>query len=184
MAERVEYRGTLRDLPLGSRRAEARSASRKGPTAQQVSNLVAIVLPFAGFGLAVVLLWGGPIQWIDLIVLVVGYVVTCLGITVGFHRLLTHRSFQTYPAVRYSLAVLGTLAVEGSVIKWVADHRKHHDFADEDGDPHTPHQGRARSSGRTPGASGTPTSGGCSTRSARPTAVATRPTCSRTAPCA
>ena len=140
MAERVEYRGTLRDLPLGSRRAEARSASRKGPTAQQVSNLVAIVLPFAGFGLAVVLLWGGPFQWIDLIVLVVGYVVTCLGITVGFHRLLTHRSFQTYPAVRYSLAVLGTLAVEGSVIKWVADHRKHHDFADEDGDPHTPHE--------------------------------------------
>jgi hypothetical protein len=58
---------------------------------------------------------------------------------VGLHRLLTHRSFQTYPAVRYALAVLGTLAVEGSVIKWVADHRKHHDFADEDGDPHSPH---------------------------------------------
>jgi stearoyl-CoA desaturase (Delta-9 desaturase) len=62
-------------------------------------------------------------------------VATCLGITVGFHRLLTHRSFQTYPAVRYGLAVLGTLAVEGSVIKWVADHRRHHAFADQDGDP-------------------------------------------------
>jgi stearoyl-CoA desaturase (Delta-9 desaturase) len=111
-----------------------------GPTAQQVSNLVAIVLPFAAFGFAVVMLWGGPITWIDLTVLVVGYVATCLGITVGFHRLLTHRSFQTHPAVRYSLAVLGTLAVEGSVIKWVADHRKHHDFADEDGDPHSPHE--------------------------------------------
>src|SRR6185503_2962159 len=97
-------------------------------------------LPFAGFGLAVVLLWGGPIQWIDLVVLVVGYVVTCLGITVGFHRLLTHRSFKTPPAVRYGLAVLGTLAVEGSVIKWVTDHRKHHDFTDEPGDPHSPHE--------------------------------------------
>jgi stearoyl-CoA desaturase (delta-9 desaturase) len=70
----------------------------------------------------------------------VGYAATCLGITVGFHRLLTHRAFKTYPAVRYTLAVLGTLAVEGSVIKWVTDHRKHHDFADEDGDPHSPHE--------------------------------------------
>ncbi len=69
-----------------------------------------------------------------------GYVATCLGITVGFHRLLTHRSFQTYPAVRYALAVFGTLAVEGSVIKWVADHRKHHVFTDQEGDPHSPHE--------------------------------------------
>ena len=119
------------------------SSSRKGPTAQQITNFVAIVLPFAAFGFAVAVFWGGPIQWIDLTVLVVGYIATCLGITVGFHRLLTHRSFQTYPAVRYSLAVLGTLAVEGSVIKWVADHRKHHDFADHDGDPHTPHDSEA-----------------------------------------
>jgi stearoyl-CoA desaturase (Delta-9 desaturase) len=117
-----------------------RSHSPTIPTAQQVSNFVAIVLPFGAFGFAVVMLWGGPIQWIDLVVLAVGYIATCLGITVGFHRLLTHRSFQTYPAIRYSLAVLGTLAVEGSVIKWVADHRKHHDFADEAGDPHTPHE--------------------------------------------
>ena len=107
------------------------SSSPRGPTAQQITNFVAIVLPFAAFGFAVAVFWGGPIQWIDLTVLVVGYIATCLGITVGFHRLLTHRSFQTYPAVRYSLAVLGTLAVEGSVIKWVADHRKHHDFADQ-----------------------------------------------------
>jgi stearoyl-CoA desaturase (Delta-9 desaturase) len=71
--------------------------------------------------------------------LAVGYAATCLGITVGFHRLLTHRSFQTYPVVRYALAVLGTLAVEGSVLKWVADHRKHHAFADEAGDPYSPH---------------------------------------------
>ena len=104
-----------------------------------MTNLAAIVIPFAAFVLAVVLLWGRLVEWIDLAVLAVGYALTCLGVTVGFHRLLTHRSFETYPAVRYSLAVLGTLAVEGSVIKWVADHRKHHDFADEDGDPHSPH---------------------------------------------
>jgi stearoyl-CoA desaturase (Delta-9 desaturase) len=110
-------------------------------TANQVTNVVAIVLPFAGVALAVVLLRGRVVAWIDVVVLVVGYAATCLGVTVGFHRLLTHRSFQTYPAVRYGLAVLGTLGVEGSVIKWVADHRKHHDFADEPGDPHSPHDG-------------------------------------------
>jgi stearoyl-CoA desaturase (delta-9 desaturase) len=103
--------------------------------------VVAIVLPFAGVALAVVLLRGRVVAWIDVVVLLVGYAATCLGVTVGFHRLLTHRSFKTYPAVRYGLAVLGTLGVEGSVIKWVADHRKHHDFADEPGDPHSPHDG-------------------------------------------
>src|SRR5665809_60562 len=114
--------------------ASAHLSDRAGVhgTAHQVTN-------FAAFVLAVVLLWGRLAEWIDLAVLVVGYAVTCLGVTVGFHRLLTHRSFQTYPAVRYALAVLGTLAVEGSVIKWVADHRKHHAFADEPGDPHSPH---------------------------------------------
>ena len=107
--------------------------------AHQVTNLVAIVLPFVAAVLAGALLWERVLGWIDVTVLVVGYVATCLGITVGFHRLLTHRAFETYPAVRYALAVLGTLAVEGSVIKWVADHRKHHDFTDEPGDPHSPH---------------------------------------------
>ena len=107
--------------------------------AHQVTNVVAIVLPFAAAVAAGVLLWQRWIGWFDVTVLVAGYVVTCLGITVGFHRLLTHRAFETYAAVRYTLAVLGTLAVEGSVIKWVADHRKHHDFTDEPGDPHSPH---------------------------------------------
>ena len=107
--------------------------------AHQITNVIALVLPFAAALAAGALLWHGLIGWIDIMVLVVGYVATCLGITVGFHRLLTHRAFQTPPAVRYLLAVFGTLAVEGSVIKWVADHRKHHDFTDEPGDPHSPH---------------------------------------------
>ena len=108
--------------------------------AHQLTNVAAIVIPLAAFVLAAVMLWGRFVEWIDLAVLAVGYVATCLGITVGFHRLLTHRSFQTYPAVRYALAVFGTLAVEGSVIKWVADHRKHHVFTDQEGDPHSPHE--------------------------------------------
>jgi stearoyl-CoA desaturase (delta-9 desaturase) len=122
------------------------SAQRASPHAaghsfaHQATNVVAITLPLAAFAVAAVLAWGELFQWVDLVVLVVGYTVTCLGITVGFHRMLTHRSFETYPAVRYALAVLGTLAVEGSVIKWVADHRKHHAFTDQEGDPHSPHE--------------------------------------------
>jgi stearoyl-CoA desaturase (delta-9 desaturase) len=108
--------------------------------ARRASNLVALSLPVVGFVLAVILFGSRFVAPVDLALLVVGYAATCLGITVGFHRLLTHRAFQTYPAVRYTLAVLGTLAVEGSVIKWVTDHRKHHDFADHEGDPHSPHE--------------------------------------------
>jgi stearoyl-CoA desaturase (delta-9 desaturase) len=115
-------------------------AAGRATAARQVSNLLALVVPFLGFALAIVLCWRRFVEPVDLVLLAVGYVATGLGITVGFHRLLTHRAFQTYPAVRYGLAVLGTLAVEGSVIKWVTDHRKHHTFADDEGDPHSPHE--------------------------------------------
>jgi stearoyl-CoA desaturase (delta-9 desaturase) len=77
----------------------------------------------------------------DLAIFAVFYVATALGVTVGFHRLFTHRSFMTTRPVRVILAVLGSAAVEGPVISWVADHRKHHAFSDRDGDPHSPHVG-------------------------------------------
>ncbi len=109
--------------------------------ARRTVNLVAVLLPPLAVVVAAVLSWNQLVEPVDLVILAVGYGLTCVGITVGFHRLLTHRAFQTYPSVRYTLAVLGTLAVEGSAIKWVTDHRKHHDFADEAGDPHTPHGG-------------------------------------------
>ena len=129
--------------------------------ARRTVNLVAVLLPPLAIVVAAVLSWNELVEPVDLVVLAVGYGLTCLGITVGFHRLLTHRAFQTYPAVRYALAVLGTLAVEGSVIKWVTDHRKHHDFADEAGDPHTPTAPAPGCAARSK-ASGTPTSAGCS----------------------
>jgi stearoyl-CoA desaturase (delta-9 desaturase) len=73
----------------------------------------------------------------------IGLVCTGLGVTVGFHRMLTHRSFKTSPFLRGLLAALGSAAIEGPVISWVADHRKHHAFSDRDGDPHSPHVGHA-----------------------------------------
>ena len=101
------------------------------------------------------------------------YVVTALGITIGYHRLLTHRAFQTHKPIEYALAAAGSMAVQGPVIDWVADHRKHHAHTDEEGDPHSPAR-RPRQRPRR--ASGTRTSAGCSTPTARPTGASTRPT--------
>jgi stearoyl-CoA desaturase (delta-9 desaturase) len=84
-------------------------------------------------------LWNRGATWTDLLLLAVLYVVSMAGITVGFHRLLTHRSFATSRALETTFAVAGSLAVQGPVINWVADHRRHHAFADRPGDPHSPH---------------------------------------------
>jgi stearoyl-CoA desaturase (delta-9 desaturase) len=100
-------------------------------------------LPFGALGLAGWLTWGGALHWQDVLVLVVTYVLSGIGITVGYHRLFTHRSFKTTRAVRAVLAVLGAMAIEGSVIEWVSTHRKHHAFSDQPGDPHSPHVDQA-----------------------------------------
>ena len=104
-------------------------------------TLVAVitVVPMVALGIAAWRSWDGLLQPSDVAVFVVLYVLTGLGVTVGFHRLFTHRSFKTSAAVRGTLAVLGSAAIEGPVISWVADHRKHHAFADLPGDPHSPH---------------------------------------------
>jgi stearoyl-CoA desaturase (delta-9 desaturase) len=104
-------------------------------------NIVAIVVPFIGLALAIGLLWGRMVGVSELLILLVGYLLTGIGVTVGYHRLFTHRSFETYRPVRYVFAVLGQLAIEGDVVTWVADHRKHHQFSDREGDPHSPHAG-------------------------------------------
>jgi stearoyl-CoA desaturase (Delta-9 desaturase) len=106
---------------------------------EKTANLLAVVLPFVATLAAIPLLWNQLIGWSDLAILVGMYLLTAFGITVGYHRLLTHRAFDTPAPMRYGLAVLGSMAVQGSVIAWVADHRKHHAFSDSDGDPHSPH---------------------------------------------
>ena len=109
--------------------------------AQRTVNLIGVVVPFVGVVVAIVLLWNRAVGPADLAILAVMYLVTGLGVTVGYHRLLTHRAFQTYPLVERAFAVLGSLSVQGSVLDWVADHRKHHAHADKEGDPHSPHVG-------------------------------------------
>ncbi|HYM58486.1 MAG TPA: fatty acid desaturase [Solirubrobacteraceae bacterium] len=110
--------------------------------AHKISNLTGAVIPFLAFIAAIVLLWNRIVDWSDLAVLAVMYLLAGFGVTVGFHRLLTHRSFQTFKPVEYLFATLGSMAVQGPVISWVADHRKHHAHTDEEGDPHSPHVGR------------------------------------------
>jgi stearoyl-CoA desaturase (Delta-9 desaturase) len=97
------------------------------------------VLPILALGVAAWRSWDGLLQPADLVVFGVLYLLTGLSVTVGFHRLFTHRSFKTGRVVRAVLAILGSAAIEGPVISWVADHRKHHAFADVPGDPHSPH---------------------------------------------
>ena len=108
-------------------------------TSERIVRWVVFVVPPAALAVGGWLAWGGSLHWPDLLVLAITYTLTGLGITVGFHRLLTHRSFKTTRAVRAVLAVLGSMAVEGPVLEWVATHRKHHRYSDRPGDPHSPH---------------------------------------------
>jgi stearoyl-CoA desaturase (Delta-9 desaturase) len=109
--------------------------------ARRIGNLVGVLAPFAGVAVAVVLLWNRAVDASDLALFGVTYVLMALGVTVGYHRLLTHRSFQTYKPIEYAFAGLGSMALQGSVLDWVADHRKHHAHTDIEGDPHSPHVG-------------------------------------------
>jgi stearoyl-CoA desaturase (delta-9 desaturase) len=111
----------------------------KVPNGQRIGNLIGVTIPFAGFVAALALTWQRLVGVSDLAILTSMYAASALGATLGFHRLLTHRSFETYRWVKYVFAVLGSLSVQGSVIRWVASHRKHHAHADHDGDPHSPH---------------------------------------------
>jgi len=115
----------------------------KDDLAGRAATIVATLAPLALVGFAAWRAWGGALRWSDLVVLAVTYLLTGLGVTVGFHRLFTHRSFKAGAPLRALLAVLGSAAVEGPVIEWVANHRRHHRFSDRHGDPHSPHVERA-----------------------------------------
>jgi stearoyl-CoA desaturase (delta-9 desaturase) len=97
------------------------------------------VLPFVGLFVVAWQVWNSLLSWSDLVVFAILYLICGLGVTVGFHRHLTHRAFKTSRPVRAALAIAGSMAIEGPVTSWVADHRKHHQFSDQVGDPHSPH---------------------------------------------
>jgi stearoyl-CoA desaturase (delta-9 desaturase) len=107
--------------------------------AHKAANLIGVTLPPAALITSVVLLWNKAIGPLELGLMIGLYVITCLGVTLGYHRMFTHRAFESSRVFKGIIAAMGSMAVEGSVITWVADHRKHHAFTDQDGDPHSPH---------------------------------------------
>ncbi|MBV9169712.1 MAG: acyl-CoA desaturase [Chloroflexi bacterium] len=103
--------------------------------------LAVVLVPFVSAAIAVWQLWERYVSPRDLLLLLALYVPISLGVTAGFHRMLTHRSFRAHPAVRCVILILGSMAVEGAAIEWAANHLKHHALADKPGDPHSPLDG-------------------------------------------
>jgi len=127
---------------MASQSSRGDVASIDHRTVGRAANATATFAPLGLLGFAVWRAWGGALHWQDLVVMAIGYSATGLGVTVGFHRLFTHRSFKTSTPVRALFAVLGSAAVEGPLIEWVSTHRMHHRFSDREGDPHSPHTDR------------------------------------------
>jgi stearoyl-CoA desaturase (delta-9 desaturase) len=108
------------------------------PRGEQILVYVFVLLPVLALAAAVPLAWGWGLSWLDVGLAVAFYLLSGLGVTVGFHRHFTHRSFTAHRALRNGLAIAGSTALQGDVITWVADHRRHHAFSDSAGDPHSP----------------------------------------------
>jgi stearoyl-CoA desaturase (delta-9 desaturase) len=107
-------------------------------TFQRVLVGVFVAVPLLALLAAIPLLWGWGLGWHDVVLALIFYWVSGLGITVGYHRYFTHGSFKAKTGLRVALAVAGSLAIEGPVITWVSDHRRHHKYSDKEGDPHSP----------------------------------------------
>jgi stearoyl-CoA desaturase (delta-9 desaturase) len=133
MVTAVDTKPTARDeLPL------ATMSSDKQSRGEQITLGIFIGIPFLALLVAIPIAWGGWLGWLDIALAVVMYAISGHGVTVGFHRYFTHRSFKANRALKNALAISGSLAVEGPVIRWVADHRRHHKYSDKEGDPHSP----------------------------------------------
>jgi stearoyl-CoA desaturase (Delta-9 desaturase) len=128
---------TLEAPPLVDEQQGTVGADEK-KTAEQIALLLFIGVPFLALLAAIPIAWGWGLGWHEVVIAVVMYAISGHGITVGFHRHFTHGAFKAKQPLRVAMAIAGSLAIEGPVIRWVADHRKHHKFSDRDGDPHSP----------------------------------------------
>jgi stearoyl-CoA desaturase (delta-9 desaturase) len=126
---------------LDSRPVAARLAPERESAVSKALVGVVVVAPFVALLVAAHQLWDHGIGWKDVALLVGTYIPISLGVTVGFHRLLTHKSFQAHPIVKFVLLGCGSMAIEGNCIGWAADHLLHHQLSDQDGDPHSPTAG-------------------------------------------
>ena len=125
----------------------APSATTRAPITPRVVTGLLILAPVVAGAVSVALLWGSAVHLRDLVLAAILYAITGHGVTVGFHRLFTHRGFAPNRALKIALAVAGSMAIQGSVVSWVANHRRHHVHSDQEGDPHSPHVSRRGSLG-------------------------------------
>jgi stearoyl-CoA desaturase (delta-9 desaturase) len=138
---RVDAAGDPADGPTGRSPSPASTPEAPPrPRSEQLITALVVFGPLAGVVLAVIGLFGHGVTSLDLILGVVFFIVTGHGLSAGFHRLFTHRSYRAARGVRIAMAVAGSLALEGSVVSWVANHRRHHAYTDRTGDPHSPYQ--------------------------------------------
>ncbi|GAA3855397.1 acyl-CoA desaturase [Saccharothrix violaceirubra] len=105
---------------------------------EQLGVYVFVIVPFLALLAAVPFAWGWGLGWVDVILFVAFYYISGLGVTIGYHRYFTHGSFKANRALKIGMAIAGSMALQGPVITWVADHRRHHAFSDREGDPHSP----------------------------------------------
>lgn len=128
-------------LPVANPAADLSGIDTPGrvPLSVHLVTLTVILLPLLGMVAAPFFVWGWGFSWVDLGLLLGMYLLSAIGITVGFHRLFTHRSFETYMWVKVIIGIMGTMAVQGSLFRWVALHRIHHQHSDTAEDPHSPH---------------------------------------------
>lgn len=110
-------------------------------TVVRIFVLIIVVTPLLGTVLAIRLLWQFAVNWSDLALLAVMYSAIIPGVTIGYHRMLTHRSFRPHPVVKAIFLILGSMSAQGPAIEWAASHLKHHALADREGDPHSPLDG-------------------------------------------
>lgn len=125
----------LDERPVGGAKPVFEGTKKRG---EQIALYTFVIVPFLAFAAAIPVAWGWGLGWTDLVLFLAFYIPSGLGITVGYHRLFTHSSFKANRPLRIGLAIAGSLAIEGPVIRWVADHRRHHAFSDKEGDPHSP----------------------------------------------
>jgi stearoyl-CoA desaturase (delta-9 desaturase) len=117
--------------------ANAFTGKLKG-TGEQIALYAFVILPFLALAAAVPSMWGWGLSWTDVAIATAFYAIGVAGVTVGYHRHITHGSFKAATPLRVALAIAGCMAIQGPVVQWVADHRRHHAFSDRDGDPHSP----------------------------------------------
>jgi stearoyl-CoA desaturase (Delta-9 desaturase) len=129
---------TTLDQPLTDSRGPKPLMAGEKDKIEQIALYFFVIIPFLAVLAAIPLAWGWGLGWHDIVIAFVFYTISGLGVTVGLHRYLTHGSFKAKRPLRIALGIAGTMAIEGPVIRWVADHRRHHAFADKEGDPHSP----------------------------------------------